>query len=170
MFPVSSCDGSRGSLGLGLVTLRIAGERPGLPVCGVDGVRRPGLTVPSGERSSCRAWYGLLAAAGSIRGSGTLAGLVGGLFRPCFTGGNRLRCFSVEGDVTGDVGFWTGSSSFCCVGHTCSPIAEIWISDPQSEHLIDGRMLSGRSVSMAASGCRVYSSSFGLWFQVARGS
>lgn len=111
-----------------------------------------------------------LAAAGSIRGSGTLAGLVGGLFRPCFTGGNRLRCFSVEGDVTGDVGFWTGSSSFCCVGHTCSPIAEIWISDPQSEHLIDGRMLSGRSVSMAASGCRVYSSSFGLWFQVARGS
>lgn len=29
-------------------------------------------------------------------------------------------------------------------------MAEIWISAPQSEHLIDGRMLSGRSVSMAA--------------------
>jgi hypothetical protein len=29
-------------------------------------------------------------------------------------------------------------------------MAEIWISAPQSEHLIEGRMLSGRSVSMVA--------------------
>lgn len=44
MFPVNSCDGSRGSLGMGLVALRIIGERPpGLPVCGVSGVRRPEL-------------------------------------------------------------------------------------------------------------------------------
>jgi hypothetical protein len=56
MLPVSICDGSRGSLGLGLgmVALRIAGERPGLPVSGVNGVRRPELLDPSGESSSCR--------------------------------------------------------------------------------------------------------------------
>jgi hypothetical protein len=31
-------------------------------------------------------------------------------------------------------------------------MAEIWISAPQSEHLIEGRMLNGRSVSMAGGG------------------
>lgn len=173
MFPVSSCDGSRGSLGLGLVALRIPGERPGLPVSGVSGVRRPELLDPSGESSSFRAWYGLsascqlpcpivqdlwdsLATEGSIRGRGVLFGLDGGLFKLCLLGGSRPRGCSIEGDVAGDaVGdlrFGDTWSSFCCDGHTCSPMAEIWISAPQSEHLIDGRMLNGRSVSMAAGG------------------
>lgn len=61
MFPVSICDGSRGRPGLGLVALRIPGERPGRPVSGVNGVRRPELLDPSGESVSCRTWYGLSA-------------------------------------------------------------------------------------------------------------
>jgi hypothetical protein len=61
MFPVSICDGSRGRPGPGLVALRSPGERPGLPVSGVKGVRRPELLDPSGESISCRTWYGLSA-------------------------------------------------------------------------------------------------------------
>lgn len=64
MLEDSTCDGSLGSLGLGVVTLRIMGERPGLEAVLVDGVmgeRRPELTDPSGESSSLRAWYGLSA-------------------------------------------------------------------------------------------------------------
>jgi len=97
-----------------------------------------------------------LATEGSIRGRGVLFGLDGGLFKLCLLGGSRPRGCSIEGDVagdaTGDLSFGDTWSSFCCDGHTCSPMAEIWISAPQSEHLIDGRMLNGRSVSMAAGG------------------
>ena len=102
-----------------------------------------------------------LAAEGSIRGRGVLFGLGGGLFKLCLVGGSRLRCCSIEsdvvGDAIGDLGLGDTSSSFCCDGQMCSPMAEIWISAPQSEHLIEGRMLNGRSVSMAAaeSGGRV---------------
>lgn len=89
-----------------------------------------------------------------MRGRGILFGFEGALFELCLTGGNEFGCLSVEGDVagdaTGDLVFCDASSPFCVGVHTCSPIAEIWISAPQSEHLIDGRMLSGRSVSMAA--------------------
>lgn len=89
-----------------------------------------------------------------MRGRGFLFGLEGGLFELCLTGGNVVGCFSSEGDVAGDAigdwGFCGACSSFCEGVHTCSPIAEIWISAPQSEHLIDGRMLNGRSVSMVA--------------------
>lgn len=54
------------------------------------------------------------------------------------------------GNAIGVLGFGETSSSFGCEGQRCSPMAEIWISAPQSEHLIEGRMLNGRSVSMAA--------------------
>jgi hypothetical protein len=62
----------------------------------------------------------------------------------------------VVGNAIGVLGFGDTSSAFCCEGQRCSPMAEIWISAPQSEHLIEGRMLNGRSVSMAAGvECRV---------------
>jgi len=92
-----------------------------------------------------------LATEGSIRGRGLLFGLEGGLFKLCLADGSWIGCCSVESDVAGDAtGLGDTWSSFCCDGHTCSPMAEIWISAPQSEHLIEGRMLMGRSVSMAA--------------------
>lgn len=86
-----------------------------------------------------------------MRGRGALFGLEGARFELCLLDGNGAGCVSIEGDVAGDaIGFCDACSSFCEGVHTCSPMAEIWISAPQSEHLIDGRMLSGRSVSMAA--------------------
>ncbi|KAG9680182.1 hypothetical protein KCU87_g365, partial [Aureobasidium melanogenum] len=150
----SSCDGSRGSLGMGLVALLITGERPGRPVCGVSGVwlvyALSAILCPSSSYDLCYS----LATEGSMRGRGFLFGLEGGLLELCLTGGNVIGCFSVEGDVAGDaigdLGFCGACSSFCEGVHTCSPIAEIWISAPQSEHLIDGRMLNGRAVSMVA--------------------
>jgi hypothetical protein len=52
----------------------------------------------------------------------------------------RLDCWNVLVDVGAATSFCS-----CCGGHTCSPMAEIGVSAPQPEHLIEGSMLGGRS-------------------------
>lgn len=70
----------------------------------------------------------LLATVGSIRGGAVLAGLMGGFFQLFTALGAMLPFLSFTGhvclgDVVGKAG--SASASFCCFGHTCSPMAEI---------------------------------------------
>ena len=49
-----------------------------------------------------------------MRGRGLLFGLEGALFELCLMSGNEVGCFSVEGDVAGDIKWaFRGIFRFC---------------------------------------------------------